>query len=234
MKSFEEINEKELKKVCRSLNESDLLEKKLTYGKPKKGMDVYAEFMMAVEGLDEDLQRKLPDDVVEFYNYSVSDEIIEDELESEEEDELNGLEPLDFESDVAFEPEESYEEEEPIRPTGLDPIDVDEIVVETEVPESQVEAVLISEPAIEPEKPIKKYVKLSKIPMYLKAGDGKLNIKFPSLEVDEFFDLPKQGDKAELKAFRKRILAFAIEKGATAGQRCAISKELNLAGYYMR
>ena len=246
MKTFEEINEKELKKVCRSLNEADLLDKKLVYGKTKKGAEVYTEFMMAVEGLDEELQRKLPDDVVAFYNDSVSDEIsmepmseeeltIEDEeVASEEEDELNGLKPLDFESDEAFEPEESYEEEEPIRPTGLDPIDVDEIVVETEVPESRVEAVLISEPAIEPDKPIKKYVKLSKIPMYPNAGDGKLNIKFPTIEVDEFFDLPKQGDKAELKAFRKRILAFAIEKGATAGQRCAISKELNLAGYYMR
>jgi hypothetical protein len=163
-------------------------------------------------------------------------EIAEDlpEIVEDEEDELNGLKPLDFDNENIIESEESYEEEEPIRPSGLDPIDVDEIIVETDVPESSVEAVLVSEPATEPDKPIKKYVKLSKIPMYLKAGDGKLNIKFPSLEVDEFFDLPKQSDKAELKAFRKRVLAFAVEKGATAGQKCAISKELNLAGYYMR
>lgn len=235
MKTFEEINEKELKKVCRSLNEADLLDKKLVYGKTKKGAEVYTEFMMAVEGLDEELQRKLPDDVVAFYNDSVSDEaIVEEEPDPEEDDELNGLKPLDFDNENIIEPEESYEEEELVRPDGIDPIDVDEIVVEQEIPESSVESVLINEPDIEPEKPIKKRTKLSKIPMYLKAGDGKLNIKFPTIDVDEFFDLPKQGDRAELKAFRKRVLAFAQEKGATDGQRCAISKELNLAGYYMR
>lgn len=260
MKTFEEIEVKELKKVCRSLNETGFLENRLIYGKTKKGMDVYTDFIEAVEGLDEEHQRKLPEDVINFYNDSVSDEITavpesvpeptfeetapeleieeaeeiinEEDPEPEEEDEFNGLKPLDFEGDTVQDLDGSYvEEEEVIHPQDTEPLDVDQLVIEPDIDESPV---LVDKPNIEPEKPIKPRTRLSTIPMYLKTENGKINVKFPTLEVDESFELPKQGDREALKAFRKTIFAFAQEKGATVGQKQAISKELNLAGYYMR
>jgi hypothetical protein len=64
--------------------------------------------------------------------------------------------------------------------------------------------------------------------------DGKLTVNFTELKNKQSFVLPEHGDKEGLRAVRKKVMAFAKENGATPGQCQAISKELNMAGYYMR
>jgi len=93
MKVIEEIEIKELKRVCRSLNETGFLENKIHCQGKAKGIDIYVEFMMAVEGLTEEQQCKLPDDVVEFYNSSVSDEVADDGNTCTQKFEQNYIEP---------------------------------------------------------------------------------------------------------------------------------------------
>lgn len=254
MKAFDEIDFNELKKVCKSANACGLVKPKIKYaGKNINGAVVYNEFVMAIENLDPKDQKQLTDDVVKFYNDIFLDEFPEDEAKeagllenmepeeeviieetitpSKDEDELNGLEELDFdEAEHTQEPLDDPEEDEVI-----DAFDPDSIAIEEAIespPEDIVTVSKISQEESETEFP--KQQKLSKTPMNVKIEDGKLTVTFKELQINETFTLPVQGDKLGLKAVRKKVFAFAKEKGATVGQCQAISKELNMAGYYMR
>jgi hypothetical protein len=264
MKAFDEVDFNELKKVCKAANDCGLMKPKLKYsGKNVNGAVVYNEFVMALENLDPKEQKQLPKLVVDFYNDIFLDEFPEEEAKEagllpledvepeeeiiveeaiippEDEDELNGLKELDFDEGIPDqEPLDDPEEEE-----VLDELDPDSVVVteeadefipeDTFTPEDTVTVSKTVEEDLE-EKEFTKMRKLAKIIMNVKIEDAKLTVTFKELQVNETFALPAQGDKLGLKAVRKKVFAFAKEKGATVGQCQAISKELNQAGYYMR
>jgi len=218
MKTVEDVKFVDLKKACKSANASGLLGSNIRHN-GMKAVVVFNDFITAIEGLDDDVKIKLPDDVVDFYNSVVEDE------RTEEED-LNGLKPLDFDGDALYEPLE--DPPDPIE-DELNPVDESEEEGDSIVVEAPTEVILGEEEPI-----AKKTGRLSKTMMKPKINGINLIINFKDLNIVEVFKLPKAGDKEGLKVVRKKAFDFALENGATKGQLCHISKELNIAGFYVR
>jgi len=255
MKEFTEINFEELKKVCRSANGCGLLKQKIKWMKVD-GEIVYGDFIIAIEGLSPEKQKYLPDDVVAFYNTIFQDEfkdpyqeqvaepvedleegipseIVDDDDFIEQDDELNGLSELDFENDLT---PDIYEIESVDEPEIIDV----EIVKDTDTVIS--DDILTSDNEVngqpqldnEEEQIQSNSWRKSRSKMGQSITNGKLTVTFKDTNASETFKLPEVGDKPNLKIVRKAAFAFAKNNGATQGQIQAISKELNMAGYYMR
>ena len=218
MKTVEDVKFVDLKKACKSANASGLLDSNIRHN-GVKAVVVFDNFITAIEGLDDEVKVNLPDDVVDFYNNVVEDEVTEEE-------DLNGLKPLDFDGDIPYEPLDDPPDpiEDELNPVDESEEDSDPIVVEAP-----------TETIIEEEEPVaKKTGRLSKTTMKPKIDGINLIINFKDLGVVEVFKLPKAGDIEGLKAVRKKAFDFAKGNGATKGQICHISKELNIAGFYVR
>ena len=71
---YDRIKYTELKKAVMSLNENGILENNIRHV-AVKGPKLYDEFISTIEKLSEDDQLKLPDDVIDFYNYALGEEI---------------------------------------------------------------------------------------------------------------------------------------------------------------
>jgi hypothetical protein len=239
MKAFDEIDIKALKEICRTANATGLFKPKIKYI-GIEDIAIFNNFITSVENLDETDQKELPQVVVDFYNAIFADEFAgetetvsdEDEVSVEVEDEYNGLTPLNFE-ELIPEDEEEILEEEPVEEEVPISKSFSEIAAEAPTPSlNEVLSVLIEQP-IEVA-PLSKMKRLAKIHMNTKVVGENLIITFKEIDSNMIFPLPPNGDREALKAFRKKVMAFATEKGASIGQKQAISKELNMAGFYMR
>jgi hypothetical protein len=100
MKSVDEVNGKELKAVCKSLNDAKIVDNVRYIG--VKLPTILETFVEAVENIPEENADNIPDDVIDFYNDLIGDEV-------EGDDPNQG----DVEEPVAEEPEEEPVEEEP-------------------------------------------------------------------------------------------------------------------------
>lgn len=195
---YEEIDLKELKNVCKSANESGLLEKKIHYV-AVSGVALYDNFITAIEDVPDEIKGDLPDDVIDFFNRAITDPDAEQEQEE-----------LDF----ATEPEPEVEPES--------------TPIEESEPEPMTKTELNTEPAT------KKRPRKSKVTMTVAVVDDCLIVEFKSLEKKKEFKLPPKEDREKLSVLRKIAMEFATTCGATSGQRAAVSKALNSAGYYMQ
>jgi len=214
MIAYDRISYTDLKSVCKSANLSGLLPENIRHV-AVKGVQMYDNFISAIEKLPNEVKIELPEDVIDFFNYAISDPDAEQEQEE-----------LDFDpKEVREEPEPEFEPEfEPeTTPTPVRK-------AKKKAAEEPTEAVKV-EPAKEP---TKKVARLSTTPMTPKIEDSKLTIVFKELNAKKTIVLPTIDDKEKLKAVRKKAMEFAVENGATKGQLCNISKILNMAGYYMR
>ena len=217
MLAYSEISFKELKAVCIETNLAGVLENNIKYV-AVSGVQLYDDFIAAIEGLNTDLQEELPDKVIDYYNKVKFDE------EPEEEQKELDFEPVETREEFNVPDPEEEEEADPIPdPVVKVKAEPKPVVDEEEGEEVELETV-----------PIKKVMRLSTTPMTPKIEDSKLTINFKELDVTEVFDLPVKEDKEKLGVVRKKAMAFAKESGATKGQLCNISKILNQAGYYMR
>jgi len=223
MIEYDKINYTDLKKVVLSANGSGVLPSSIRHV-AVKGPKLYDAFITAIENLPDEDKPKLPDDVIEFFN-----RVIMDDEEPEEEPELN------FEEDPVTEPEEEPEEiqgdllEEPTDPIDDSPIEPEPPKVkEKEHPKVKEKAVNLDK------KPTKKMQRLSKTKMSVKIDGGVLTIEFKELGTSKEIKLPPVGNIEKLKPIRKEAMDFGKENNASNGQLCAISKEFNIHGYYMR
>ena len=222
MVEFDKIKFTELKKVVMAANTSGVLTSNIRHV-GVKGVKLYDAFISAIGDLDADDQLKLPEEVIDFFNYAIDDE-----------DEPEEAPELDFEEGPTPEDEEPELEPEEIEEGA----EIDDEPLEEEPPKVEHEPEEpISEPDKTPnldEKPKAKMKRLSKTPMMAKVEDSVLTIAFKELDVSKSFDLPSKEDVDTFKSIRKEAMNFAKDNGASKGQIAAISKTLNLAGYYIR
>jgi hypothetical protein len=69
--------------------------------------------------------------------------------------------------------------------------------------------------------------------MTAQVADGRLSVGFES-GARQAWDLPaEQADKAGIRQVRDAALAFALQNGASQGQRRAVMKALSDAGYFI-
>jgi len=219
MLAYSEIDDKELKAMCIETNLAGVLENNIKYVEVS-GVQLYDDFIAAIEGLNKDLQEELPDKVINYYN-----KVMFDEEPEEEQKELN------FESE---EGREEFDIPDPVDVEDHDPITDPVVKVKAPPNPDPVINEQEGEKAELEEVPVRKIARLSTTPMTPRVEDSKLTINFKELDVKEVFDLPVVEDKEKLGVARKKAMAFARENGATKGQLCNISKILNQAGYYMR
>lgn len=204
MIAYDEIDVKQLKEVCKSANDSGLLPSKIKIV-GSKNVAVYDEFIATIENLSEDSQAQLPDDVIDFFNYLITDE-------DEEE-----LAELNFDGDVVPEFEDSMDDEK------YDVIEEEDEIIE-------------EKPVVANKDTSEKITRKTKTPMTPLIVDDIMTITFKEIGTNMSFKLPDKNDKdkSKLKEVRKQMMQFAVENDATKGQKCAISKELNIYGWYMR
>ena len=222
MVEFDKIKFTELKKVVMAANTSGVLTSNIRHV-GVKGVKLYDAFISAIGDLDADDQLKLPEEVIDFFNYAIDDE-----------DEPEEAPELDFEEGPTPEDEEPELEPEEIEEGA----EIDDEPLEEEPPKVEHEPEEpISEPDKTPnldEKPKAKMKRLSKTPMMAKVEEGVLTIAFKEFDVSKSFNLPPKEDVDTFKPIRKEAMDFAKENEASKGQIAAISKTLNLAGYYIR
>ena len=236
MKGIDELNVKELKEMCKRANETELFSPKIRYN-GVKNVVAYDNFVNAIYELNEEEVAAVyekDESIMTYYN-DLFDQ--EEPLVKEEEEEELVTEPEDV-SELDF--EESGKTQEPLDvPPEEEIVATFEKVVDVVDPDSTPapEQELVSgnsEEELEPVKPKRTLVRLSRTPMHPSIDGSILTVNFKELSVAKTFQLPKYGDKEALRAVRKEAFAFAKENGATTGQCQHISKELNMAGYYMR
>ena len=219
---YDKIKFRDLKGACKSANLSGLLPKNIIHN-GVKGPIVYDNFLAAIEALPDDVKVELPDDVVDFYNYVIMDEEEEEALE-----ELN------------FDPEEVSAPDLEEAPDVLEEVDSDHTTEITPTPVQKTESKTTTkkkegerEKADPKKRTQKKRVHHSTVVMTLTIDDVQLIIEFKEIKKKKVFELPPKGDLDKLKVFRKIAMGYATECGATSGQRAAVSKALNSAGYYV-
>ena len=220
---YNKVKFRDLKNACRSANLSGLLPKNIRHT-GVKGAIVYDNFLAAIEALPDEVKVELPDDVIDFYNYVITD----DEEETLEELNLDPEEIPSNSEEMSSGPEETFSEEN---------IDISTTTETIPTPVRKVEERPTSEKKEEKadltkEVP-KKRIRHSTVVMTLHIDDTQLTIEFKELKKKKIFKLPPKGDLDELKVFRKTVMEYATKYGATSGQRAAVSKALNSAGYYV-
>jgi hypothetical protein len=72
----------------------------------------------------------------------------------------------------------------------------------------------------------------ARIRMHAGVDDKQLVVSFAN-GVQRRFDLPDQKDKERLRRVRSDAVNFAVQNGATQGQRYAVMKALTEAGYHL-
>lgn len=230
MLEFTEIPYTQLKKAVISLNESGMLTTNIRHV-GVKGPKLYDDVMTSIDKLPDHEKPELPETVINFYNMAME---FNEDPEEQEQMELN------FDDDsVAVEPEPEPEDVE----SDPDLLTEEDIPVDTETPaieaaeEKEVGEIIVKEKQEEinlDSKPKRTLQRKSKVRMTPKVENGILTITFKELNTSESFTLPDKENKVGLKPVRKAAIDFAKSQGATTGQCCAISKTLNLNGYYAR
>jgi len=227
MVEYDKIKYTELKKVVMSLNDKGVLRSSIRHV-AVKGPQLYDDFMAAIENLSEEDQLKLPDDVIDFFNYALGDV---DDVEPAPEP-VAELEPEETpEPNVEPEPEETPEPN--VEP---EPEETPEPVAE---PAPNVEPVAEPAPEEEPapveNEPKPKIKRLSKSVMTAKVEDSVLTITFSALGKSKAFKLPEKDNLVAFRIVRTKALDFAeMECDASKGQLAAVTKTLNIAGYRLR
>jgi len=228
MKDYTQVATDELIEMIERANETGLFNPEIRYKNLRKEA-VYTNFIDAIYNADENenvISKLLEydEDIINFYNSFFEDEVEknEDELEEDEQqdDDLNDPPPLNFDNYIP--PEDTDDDK------TADQVDIENI------PDPEPDYLnerLVSKPQV---KPLKTITKLSKVTIQSIVDEGILRIWIKEPDIRENFSLPDRNDKQMLKAVRKKVMNFIVAHGATVGQKQAVSKTLNLAGYYMR
>lgn len=72
----------------------------------------------------------------------------------------------------------------------------------------------------------------AKVRMHAGVHDGQLLVSFEN-GAQRRFDLPDRKDKERIRRVRSDAITFAIQNGATQGQKYAVMKALTEAGYHL-
>lgn len=164
--------------------------------------------------------------VVLYDNFITAVENVPDEIKGDLPDDV-----IDFFNmaitDPDPDPEQEWEEPE-LKP------ELTSTPTEEPEPEPKPELTSVVETESNTEHTTKKRLRKSKVTMTVTVADDCLIVEFKSLKKEKEFKLPPKEDKEKLSVLRKIAMEFATKCGATSGQRAAVSKALNSAGYYMQ
>lgn len=213
-----------LKEAVMAANESGILATNIRHV-AVKGPKLYETFLETIESLPREKQVELPDAAANFYDLAMF---------SDEEDGEPLLSELNFGDDSISIPEQIGDDE--IVDEAENEMEATEQWNELEKQdnnENTDEKPEVKELNLEQVQP-KKMQRLSKNTMTVTVVNKVLSIEFKELDVSKKFKLPEPENIEEYKPVRKKALKFAKDNGATNGQQSAISKTLNIAGYYIR